>query len=116
MTAAASTSREKPNVAVERKHLLTRLASARHRTCVLIQGPAGSGKTTVASQWRVQAISYGYDFAPVTVAPGDDSERLADNLFASLNHLAPGAFKRSVVRLQPQRRAANLRPSPSSAR
>ena len=89
MNVVASTSRGEPNVAVERKHLLTRLAVARHRTCALIHGPAGIGKTTVALQWRVQAISYGYDFAPVTIAPGDDSERLADSLFASLNRVDP---------------------------
>jgi LuxR family maltose regulon positive regulatory protein len=89
MTLAASTIRIESNGAVERKQLLTRLAAARHRTCVLIQGPAGSGKTTLALQWRVQAISYGYDFAIVTVAPGDDTERLADNLFASLNRVDP---------------------------
>src|SRR5882672_6589765 len=90
VSVAANTNRRvEPSAAVERKELLTRLAAARHGACSVIQGPAGSGKTTVALQWRVQAISYGYDFAPVTVAPGEDSERLADSLFASLNRVDP---------------------------
>src|SRR5258706_8763956 len=90
VSVAANTNRRvEPSAAVERKELLTRLAAARHGACSVIQGPAGSGKTTVALQWRVQAISYGYDFAPVTVAPGDDVERLADSLFSSLNRVDP---------------------------
>src|SRR6266850_1994608 len=89
VTVAAHTNRVEPNAAVERKELLTRLAAARHWACSLIQGPAGSGKTTLALQWRVQAISYGYDFAPVTVASGDDAERVADSLFAALDRVDP---------------------------
>ena len=64
-----SMSRES-NVMVKRKSLLARLAAARHRTCALIQGAAGSGNTTLAFKWRIRAISYGYDCAPVTVAQG----------------------------------------------
>src|SRR5258705_10666651 len=89
VTFGVSAGRAEPNAAVERKELLARLAAARHWVCSLIRGPAGSGKTTVALQWRVQAISYGYDFAPVTVAPGDDVERIADSLFSSLNRVDP---------------------------
>lgn len=69
-TVAKGMSRE-PNSMVDRKRLLTGLAAARSRTCVLIQGPAGSGKTTLAFQWRVRVISYGYDFAPMAIDASD---------------------------------------------
>lgn len=72
---------------VARERLLQRLVDARHRPCVLLLGPAGSGKTTLALQWRAQLLGYGYDFAWMTVMPGDDSEPLLDGLFAALNRV-----------------------------
>ena len=72
---------------VARERLLQRLIDARHKACVLLLGPAGSGKTTLALQWRAQLLGYGYDFAWMTVMPGDDSEPLLDGLFAALNRV-----------------------------
>lgn len=75
--------------AVERKRLLALLMEGRRRSCVLIQAPAGSGKTTLASQWRALAVTQGDDFAGMAICPGDDCERMADGLFACLDALDP---------------------------
>ncbi|MEJ5128232.1 AAA family ATPase, partial [Comamonas sp. MYb21] len=72
---------------IERKHLLARLSEARHKTCLLIHGPAGSGKTSLALQWRAQALTFGHDEAWVTVQPGDDGQALMAALFDSLDRI-----------------------------
>ena len=74
---------------IERKHLLTRLSEARNKTCVLIHGPAGSGKTSLALQWRAQALTFGLDDAWVTLQPGDDGQALMTALFDSLDLIDP---------------------------
>lgn len=74
---------------IERTRLLARLSDARHKTCVLILGPVGSGKTTLALQWRAQALAYGHDFAWMTVMPGDDAQALLDALFSALDRVDP---------------------------
>ena len=75
---------------IERSHLLERLAQARHKKCVLIHGPAGSGKTSLALQWRAQALAFGQDVAWLTVQPGDDGQALLAPLFESLDRVDPG--------------------------
>lgn len=72
---------------IERKHLLARLSEARNKTCLLIHGPAGSGKTSLALQWRAQALTFGHDEAWVTVQPGDDGQALMAALFDSLDRI-----------------------------
>jgi len=72
---------------IERKHLLARLTEARHKTCLLIHGPAGSGKTSLALQWRAQALAFGHEEAWVTVQPGDDGQALMMALFDSLDRV-----------------------------
>lgn len=72
---------------IERTRLLAQLADARHKTCVLVLGPAGSGKTSLALQWRAQALAFGHDVAWLTAQPGDDGQALLDPLFASLDRV-----------------------------
>lgn len=72
---------------IERKKLLERLAQARQKKCVLIHGPAGSGKTSLALQWRAQALAFGQDIAWLTVQPGDDGQFLPEPLFESLDRV-----------------------------
>ena len=72
---------------IERKHLLARLSEARNKTCLLIHGLAGSGKTSLALQWRAQALTFGHDAAWVTVQPGDDGYALMAALFDSLDRV-----------------------------
>jgi LuxR family maltose regulon positive regulatory protein len=74
---------------IERTRLLARLAEARHKTCVLILGPAGCGKTTLALQWRAQVLGFGHEVAWMTVMPGDDTQALLDALFTALDRVDP---------------------------
>lgn len=75
--------------AIERTRLLARLAEARHKPCLLVLGPAGSGKTSLALQWRAQALAFGHDVAWLTAQPDDDGQALLDPLFASLDRVDP---------------------------
>ena len=63
---------------------------------MLVQGPAGCCKTTLALQWRAQAVGHGQDVAWLTVAPGDDSESLLDNLFACLDGVDPAIAREAA--------------------
>lgn len=85
---AATVPRLEPG-SIERTRLLARLAQARRKTCLLILGPAGSGKTTLALQWRMQALGYGHDVAWMTSMPGDDAAALMDALFTALDRVDP---------------------------
>ena len=92
MTVAARSTPEPPRLepgSIERTRLLARLADARHRTCFLVLGPAGSGKTSLALQWRAQALAFGHDVAWLAAQPGDDGQALLDPLFASLDLVDP---------------------------
>ena len=44
-----------------REALMGRLLDARRHRCVMIQGQAGSGKTSTLMAWRKAMISLGYD-------------------------------------------------------
>ncbi|MCA0242190.1 MAG: LuxR C-terminal-related transcriptional regulator [Proteobacteria bacterium] len=55
---------------VERPRLLQRLALARSRRCVVVQGPAGSGKTSLLQAWRRELVSVGVEVAWVAVDDG----------------------------------------------
>lgn len=74
---------------IERTRLLARMTEARHKTCMLILGPAGSGKTSLALQWRALALAFGHDVAWVTAQGGDDGRALLDPLFDSLDRVDP---------------------------
>ncbi|MFG5779831.1 LuxR C-terminal-related transcriptional regulator [Comamonas sp. J-3] len=74
---------------IERTHLLARLSEARHKSCVLIHGQAGSGKTSLALQWRAQALTWGHDAAWVTAQPGDDGQAVLTAFFASFDRIDP---------------------------
>lgn len=72
---------------VERTRLLHELSGARNRTCLLVLGPAGSGKTCLALQWRAQAVAFGQDVAWLTAHAGDDGQALLAPLFDSLDRV-----------------------------
>ncbi len=86
VTATSNLPRLKPG-SIERTHLLARLAQARHKTCILVLGPAGSGKTSLALQWRAKALAFGYDVAWLTAQPGDDGQALMNPLFTALDRI-----------------------------
>ncbi|MEJ8821063.1 LuxR C-terminal-related transcriptional regulator [Variovorax humicola] len=76
---------------VARDALLARLLEARRRRCMVLQGPAGSGKTTSLVAWRQALLPLGFDVAWLTLAPEDNEPtRLLDYLLASLAQAAPG--------------------------
>lgn len=60
---------------VARPALLDRLLQARGRRCVLVQGPAGSGKTSLAAAWRQRLLTQQVDVAWLTLVPEDDEPR-----------------------------------------
>ncbi|NYT64429.1 AAA family ATPase [Alcaligenaceae bacterium] len=74
---------------VERTQLLERLKKARHKTCLLIHGPAGSGKTSLAIQWRAVALTLGHDIAWLAVQSRDGRQDLLHDLFDALDGVDP---------------------------
>jgi LuxR family transcriptional regulator, maltose regulon positive regulatory protein len=75
---------------VARERLLTQLLDARRKRCVVLQGPAGCGKTSVVIAWREALLSLGFDIAWLTLAPEDnDLTHFLDYLVASLAQVDP---------------------------
>ncbi len=75
---------------VARERLLTQLLDARRKRCVVLQGPAGCGKTSVVIAWREALLSLGFDIAWLTLALEDnDLTHFLDYLVASLAHVDP---------------------------
>lgn len=70
---------------ISRASLEARLFDARRARCVLIHGPAGSGKTTTLLQWRKALMRHEFDVAWLSLAPEDNTlARFFDCLLASL--------------------------------
>lgn len=77
---------------VAREALLARLMEGRRRRCVVLQGPAGCGKTTTLVAWRQALLPLGFDIAWLTLTPEDNEPtRLLDYLLASVAQVAPAA-------------------------
>lgn len=75
---------------VARERLITQLLDARRKRCVVLQGPAGCGKTSVVIAWREALLSLGFDIAWLTLAPEDnDLTHFLDYLVASLAQVDP---------------------------
>ncbi len=68
-----------------REALLQRLQEARRRRCVVVQGPAGCGKTSTLVAWRQALLALDFDVAWLTlVAEDDEPTRFFDCLLAAL--------------------------------
>jgi LuxR family maltose regulon positive regulatory protein len=78
-----------PQDLVERSALLERWLPHRARTCHLLLGPAGSGKTSLALQWRARLVGLGIDVAWLSVAPHAEADQLVHALRAACMALAP---------------------------
>jgi LuxR family maltose regulon positive regulatory protein len=75
---------------VAREALLARLMEARRRRCLVLQGPAGCGKTTTLVAWRQALLPLGFDVAWLSLTAEDNElTRLLDYLLASLAQAAP---------------------------
>jgi serine/threonine-protein kinase PknK len=62
-----------PRTAVERTRLLEILRHSGRRRLILVHGPAGFGKTTLAAQWAHEVESAGTPVAWLSVDPDDDN-------------------------------------------
>ncbi|ASW02313.1 LuxR C-terminal-related transcriptional regulator [Paraburkholderia aromaticivorans] len=75
---------------VARERLLAQLLDARRNRCVVLQGPAGCGKTTLLIAWREALLSLGFDIAWLTLVPEDNElAHFLDYLVASLAQVDP---------------------------
>ncbi|VTU29499.1 Serine/threonine-protein kinase PknK [Variovorax sp. PBL-E5] len=76
--------------AIARPRLVEQLRQARHRRCVVLQGPAGSGKTTAFDAWRRELLGIGVEVAWIALGEGDDDlAPFVDALLATLSHIDP---------------------------
>lgn len=75
---------------VGRERLLALLLEARRRRCVVLQGPAGCGKTTVVLAFRRELQLLGYDVAWLTLTSRhNDATHFLDELLSSFSRLSP---------------------------
>ena len=75
---------------VPREDLLARLQEVRRQRCVVIQGPAGCGKTSTLLAWRRELLAMNFDVAWLSLAAEDDDlERFSRCLQASLAEIVP---------------------------
>jgi LuxR family maltose regulon positive regulatory protein len=75
---------------VARERLLAQLLDARRNRCVVLQGPAGCGKTSLLIAWREALLSLGFDIAWLTLAAEDNElTHFLDYLVASLTRVDP---------------------------
>ena len=84
---------------VEREELIAQLLEARRHRCVVIQGPAGCGKTSILVAWRKALLPLGFDVAWLTLTPEDNEPtRLLDYLIESFAQVDP-AIPREAAEL-----------------
>lgn len=82
---------------VVREHLLTRLDAARNYRLVLVNGPAGYGKTTLMAQWAQEKTHLGW----YSLDESDNQpERFASYLIAALQQATGGHCAKSEAMSQ----------------
>ena len=73
-----------------REALLARMVDARRKPCLLLQGPAGCGKTSMLVAWRQALMGLDFDIAWLSLAAEDnDLGRFFDCLLASIAEVDP---------------------------
>jgi LuxR family maltose regulon positive regulatory protein len=86
-----------PSRIIGRERLLAQLVEARHRRCIAVLGPAGSGKTTAVLALRRELQPLGFEVAWVTLTARDNDPTLfLDDLLVSLRNVAPDAFREAM--------------------
>jgi len=92
---------EPPRVArrlVPRDDLLHRLREARRQRCIVVRGPAGSGKTSVLIAWRQALLTLDFDAAWLTLEPEDNGlSRFFGGLIASIGRADPAAVREAAL-------------------
>ncbi|MFM9925915.1 LuxR C-terminal-related transcriptional regulator [Variovorax sp. H27-G14] len=83
---------------VARGRLLSAADALRDAAALMVRAPAGTGKTSLLAQWRLEQLGLGVPVAWVSAQAIDDPDRLAQSLALSLR-IAMGrpAFGRSVL-------------------
>lgn len=77
-----------PRHLVSRARLLSTEAAIRDLPALLVQAPAGFGKTSLLAQWRLEHLSHGAVVAWLSAQPQDDPQRLAQALALSVRRSA----------------------------
>ncbi|MDN7143472.1 AAA family ATPase [Pseudomonas sp. JQ170] len=75
---------------IARERLQEQMLKARRQRCIVLQGPAGCGKTSTLIAWRQALLPLGFEVAWLTLS-ADDNEltRFLDYLLASLGQVDP---------------------------
>ncbi|QQX82776.1 IS630 family transposase [Cupriavidus necator] len=83
---------------IPREALMARLLNARRQRCVLIQGQAGSGKTSTLLAWRRLLLSLDYDVTWLSLSAKDNEPaRFFDCLLASIAQVNPAAVREAAL-------------------
>lgn len=83
---------------VSRGRLLSAADALRDAAALVVRAPAGTGKTSLLAQWRLEQLGLGVPVAWVGAQAIDDAHRLAQSLALSLrNAMARPAFGRTVL-------------------
>lgn len=81
-----------------RTALMARLLDARRQRCVIIQGPAGSAKTSTMLVWRQTLLTLDFDVAWLSLAPEDDDlTAFFNGLLASLATVDPSISREAEL-------------------
>lgn len=81
-----------------RERLLAQLTEARRRRAIVLQGPAGCGKTATLLAWRQALLTLGFDVAWLTLSADDnDLARLLDALLGSLARVDPAIVREAAL-------------------
>ena len=83
-----------PQSLIERTAVLDLWLQHRARTCHQVLGPAGSGKTLLAMQWRARLVSAGFDVPWLSLQEGDEADALIQSLLTACAAMAPDMGER----------------------
>ncbi|KJK21346.1 hypothetical protein UB46_27750 [Burkholderiaceae bacterium 16] len=83
---------------IPREALTARLQEARRQRCVVVQGQAGSGKTSTLLAWRRTLLSLDYDVTWLSLAVEDNEPgRFFDCLLASIGETDPAIVREASL-------------------
>ncbi|MGY2488956.1 LuxR C-terminal-related transcriptional regulator [Cupriavidus sp. CP313] len=87
-----------PARVLARERLLTQLFESRHKRCLVLQGPAGCGKSTTLVAWRQALLGLNFDVAWLTLTEDDNEPgRWLDSLLASLEQTDPAITREAAL-------------------
>ena len=103
---SAETRRTRSRLLLRRAALLERLAAApQHQRCIVLDAPAGFGKTSLLLGWQRELVGAGVDVAWLALAPGASAAQCVQGLVASL-----AAVDRAIVSRSGNEAAGDERP------